>query len=61
MKKILRKLKYSQESVYILSELGRKTGAKKAMFFHEMKIAVQVALCIFVCQMAILGLILLIR
>jgi hypothetical protein len=61
MRNIIRKLKYSAESVYIFSELKKRDRAVRAMRFHEMKVAVQVALCIFICQMALLGLILLLK
>ena len=56
MKNLKRKCKYSADTVYIFSELKKRDKAKKAMLFHEMKIAFQVALCILVCQILILGL-----
>jgi hypothetical protein len=54
LKKLKSKLKFSESTVYIFSELHKRKRAKEAMRFHELKIAVQVAVCIFVCQMLIL-------
>lgn len=61
IKKLIRKCKYSAESVYIFTELKKRNKAEKAMRFHELKIAVQLAVLIFVCQMVLLGIILLVR
>jgi hypothetical protein len=56
MKKLIRRLKYSEESIYIFSQLGNKRKAVESMRFHEMKIALQVALYIFIAQMVLITL-----
>ena len=53
--------RHSEDTVYIFSELGKRQRAIKAMRFHEMKIAVQVAVCIFIAQMLLLGIIYIFR
>ena len=54
LKKLKSKLKFSENTVYIFSELHKRDRAKQAMKFHELKIVVQVAVCIFVCQMLLI-------
>ena len=58
LKKLKLKCKFSADTVYVFSELKKRDKARKAMRFHEMKIAIQVALLILVCQIAMLGIIL---
>lgn len=56
MKRFIRKCKYSAEAVYIFAQFNKMDKARERMFFHEMKIAVQVALCILLGQGIILTL-----
>lgn len=53
IKDLMRKCKYSAESVYIFTELGNKSKARKAMLFHEMKTAIQAGIIIGACQLAL--------
>ena len=56
LKDLKRKCKYSEESVYIFSQLNKKQRAREAMRFHEMKIIVQFGLIVFVFQMLLITL-----
>jgi len=56
----IRKLKYSEEAVYIFSQMGNKKGAKESMELYTLKVALQVGFWIFLCQLIlviILGLV----
>jgi hypothetical protein len=54
LKALWRKYKYSEESVYIFSELKNREKAREAMSFHEWKIIIQVAICVLVGQFIML-------
>lgn len=41
IKNLVRKCRYSEESVYIFSELKKRERAKEAMYFHENKIIIK--------------------
>lgn len=54
MKNLVRKAKYSGETLYLLGEFKRKGSFYKALRFHEMKVAITVGLLIVACQVILL-------
>jgi hypothetical protein len=52
--KLWRQLKYSEETVYVYSELKKKSKAKEAMRLHEAKIIAQVSIAILIGQVIML-------
>ena len=54
LRNLIRKCKFSEESVYIFTELGNKKKAKEAMYFHEGKVALITILYILILQGAVL-------
>ncbi len=55
LKRLKNKWKFAEETVYIFSELKKRQRAREAMRFYEMKVAIQVALCILLAQGVIIG------
>ena len=54
LRNLINKWKYAEESVYIFSELHKKERARKAMRFYELKIIIQLAVLILICQILIM-------
>jgi hypothetical protein len=54
MRKFLRKCKYSGDTLYLYAEFKKRDSFKKALKFHEMKVAITVGLLIVACQIVLL-------
>lgn len=54
LKKMLRQIRYSEETVYVYSEIKNRQKAKEAMKLHEAKIIATVSFCIFLGQVVML-------
>ena len=54
IKEVIRKARFSKESIYLLAGFKRRDGFDRALFFHEMKTAFVVGFLIFVCQVLLL-------
>jgi len=50
VRKLLRQMKHSSNSVYLYAEMHNRKKFEEAMEIHRMKIALQVGLCIFIAQ-----------
>lgn len=53
LKNLIRKCKYSEESIYIFSELKKKDRAKKAMCFHERKIIIKAIVLVLLVELLV--------
>lgn len=49
--KLLRKAKYSAETIYLYAGFKQREKFEKALQFHNMKVAITVGLLILVCQL----------
>jgi len=57
IRNLIRKCKYSEDSVYIFTELGNKQKSKEAMYFHENKFIILSVLCTLLIELVVLGII----
>jgi len=53
VRKFLRQMKHSSDSVYLYAEMHNRKKFEEAMEIHRMKVALQVGLCIFIAQTVI--------
>lgn len=54
MKKFLRKCKFSGDTLYLYAEFKKRDSFKKALKFHDMKVAITVGLLVVLCQFVLL-------
>lgn len=54
MKKFLRKCKFSEDTLYLYAEFKKRDSFKKALKFHDMKVAITVGLLVVLCQFVLL-------
>ncbi len=50
IKEVIRKARFSKESIYLLAGFKSRDKFEQALFFHEMKTAILVGLLIVACQ-----------
>ena len=54
LKKLWRKYKYSEESLFTYGTLKKREQFEKAINFYRLKVAIEVGICILVAQIVIL-------
>jgi hypothetical protein len=54
MRKFLRKCKFSEDTLYLYAEFKKRDSFKKALKFHDMKVAITVGLLVVLCQFVLL-------